>query len=80
MKHTQVAVNSLLLDVAKRMKFPLRHLSILYYILRGFQLRILHCYLRPTQAFEQGLLEVGNMLKRSKQARSETEPQNSCLL
>lgn len=74
MKHTQVAVNSLLLDVAKRMEISSQTPQHPLLYPQRFSRRILHCYLRPTQAFEQGLLEVGNMLRRSKQARSETEP------
>lgn len=75
MERTQVAVNSLLLDVAKKNGNFLSGTSTPFPVSpEVFNWGSFIGTWDPTQAFEQGLLEVSDMLKRSKQAVSETEP------
>lgn len=65
MEHTQVAVNSLLLDVAKKKGTFLSGTSALLPVSSGI--------FSWGSCIDTWLLEVSNTLKRSKQARSETE-------
>lgn len=73
MEHTQVAVNSLLLDVDKKKGNFLSGTSAPFPVSSEvFNWGSCIDTWDPIQACEQGLLEVSNMLKRNKQARSET--------
>lgn len=75
MEHIQVAVNSLLLDVAIKNGNFLSGTSAPFPVSSEVFNWGSHIGTwDPLQAFQQGLLEVNNVLKRSKQARSETEP------